>query len=282
MLDRFIDYLDRHRVTRLGQVTAGHFDRYRAERQGDQAPEDRVLRRVILKQLFKWARSRKLIADNPLADVRLDKPPLEPKEGPAWPGGPAPGGRRRAAPRASWPCWRSPGCGRANCSGSARRMSTWPAGGSTSGPGPGPRRRPGESRKVPIHPRLRAVLAALPGARGRGCSPPPRAGSTRRGGHHISTKRLNEQFTRLVGRLGLPVGRDAGFVIHCLRHFFETFTVNAGIPQRVIDAWLGHRSDKSMAAVYYRLRDEDSQAFMGKVPFGTGVPAAGRRSGGGR
>ena len=45
-------------------------------------------------------------------------------------------------------------------------------------------------------------------------------------------------------------------------------------PQRVIDAWLGHRSDRSMAAVYYRLRDEDSQSFMGKVPFGTGEPAA--------
>lgn len=63
-------------------------------------------------------------------------------------------------------------------------------------------------------------------------------------------------------------------MVHSLRHFFETFTVNAGVPQRVIDAWLGHRSDKSMAAVYYRLRDEDSQAFMAKIPFGAGEPAA--------
>lgn len=29
-----------------------------------------------------------------------------------------------------------------------------------------------------------------------------------------------------------------------------------------------------MAAVYYRLRDQDSQSFMLKVPFGTGEPAA--------
>lgn len=74
-------------------------------------------------------------------------------------------------------------------------------------------------------------------------------------------------FARLAGKLGLPVGREHGFVIHSLRHFFETFTVNVGIPQRVIDTWLGHRSDKSMAAVYYRLHDEESQAFMAKVPF---------------
>jgi len=90
----------------------------------------------------------------------------------------------------------------------------------------------------------------------------------------MSTKRLNEQFARLAEDLGLPTGREDGYVIHSLRHFFETFTVNAGTPQRAVDAWLGHRSDKSMAAVYYRLGDEDSQSFMGKVPFGTGGPAA--------
>jgi integrase len=78
----------------------------------------------------------------------------------------------------------------------------------------------------------------------------------------------------LVTRLEVPAGREAGFVIHSLRHFFETFTVNEGIPQRVIDTWLGHRSDKSMAAVYYKLSDTDSQSFMAKVPFGTGEPAA--------
>ena len=39
-------------------------------------------------------------------------------------------------------------------------------------------------------------------------------------------------------------------------------------------AWLGHRSDRSMASVYYRLSDEDSQHFMLKVPLGTGEPAA--------
>ena len=62
-------------------------------------------------------------------------------------------------------------------------------------------------------------------------------------------------------------------MIHSLRHFFETFTANAGTPQWAVDTWLGHRSDKSMAAVYYRLGDEDFQSF-GRGPFGTGEPAA--------
>jgi integrase/recombinase XerD len=68
----------------------------------------------------------------------------------------------------------------------------------------------------------------------------------------------------------MPAGKDGGLTLHSLRHFFETHTVNAGIPQRVIDRWLPHRSEKSMAAVYYRLRDEEFQAFMRKVPFGNG------------
>ena len=49
---------------------------------------------------------------------------------------------------------------------------------------------------------------------------------------------------------------------------------NAGIPQRVVDTWLGHQSDKSMGSVYYKLSDEDSQKFMLNVPLGTGKSAA--------
>jgi hypothetical protein len=41
-----------------------------------------------------------------------------------------------------------------------------------------------------------------------------------------------------------------------------------------VDAWLGHSSDKSMAANYYKLTDEESQRFMDEVAFGTGMPAA--------
>jgi integrase len=94
------------------------------------------------------------------------------------------------------------------------------------------------------------------------------------GGHQISTKRLNEDFLGLLRKVGLKAGRDAGFTIHSLRHAFETICVNAGTPQRAIDTWLGHRSDRSMASIYYRLTDEESQRFMRQVPFGLDEPAA--------
>ncbi len=91
----------------------------------------------------------------------------------------------------------------------------------------------------------------------------------------MNPKQLNEDFLTLVKDLKLPAGRkQGGFTLHSLRGFFETLCVNAGIPQRVIDTWLGHRSDQSMAAVYYKLSDNDSQEFIKNVPFGMGMPAA--------
>lgn len=130
-----------------------------------------------------------------------------------------------------------------------------------------------ESRKVPIHARLRAVLATLPKTSRPWLFTAAPSRKFPEGGNHINVKRLNEQFKRLAARLGMPVGRESGFVVHSLRHFFETFTVNAGIPQRAIDTWLGHRSDKSMAAHYYKLSDGESQSFMKKVPFSATAPA---------
>lgn len=274
VFDLFMAYLDRHRVTRLGQVTPVHFDRYRAERKETRHRKTIYCEGVIIKQLFKWARTRKLIADNPLADVRLDKPPLEPKEGPSLEQVNAILAAADEPLRSQLAVLAFTGM-RAGELQRLRPEDVDLAGGWVhirSRPGAETKTR--ESRKVPVHSRLRAALDGLLGARRPWLFTAAPSRKFPAGDHHISVKRLNEQFTRLAGRLGMPVGRDGGFVVHSLRHFFETFAVNAGIPQRVIDAWLGHRSDKSMAAVYYRLQDQDSLAFMGKVPFGTGEPAA--------
>lgn len=274
VFDLFVEYLERNKVTKLTQVTAAHFDRYRGERKKTKHPKTVYCEGVIIKQLFKWARSRKLIADNPLADIKLNKPTLEPKSGPSL----AQVNALLSAaeePRKSQLAVLALTGMRA---GELQRLRTEDV--DLAGGWVHIRSRPGAetktrtSRKVPIHPRLRAVLEGLPSGRREWLFTAEPSRKYPAGGHHMNVKRLNEQFTRLVKRLDMPAGREAGFVIHSLRHFFETFTVNEGIPQRVIDTWLGHRSDKSMAAVYYRLSDEDSLSWMGKVPFGTGAPAA--------
>lgn len=269
VLDLFMKFLARQRVLNIGQVTASHFDRFRSERKAIRHRKTVYSESVIVKQLLKWAKSRKLIAENPLADIRLDKPPLEPKLGPSLDQVNA---ILRAAdePLKSLLAVLSFTGMRAGELQRLRQQDVdlengWVhivsrRGGET---------KTRKSRKVPIHPRLRAVLEALPKSPGQWLFTAAPSKKYPDGDHHINVKRLNEQFTRLVAKLGMPVGREHGFVIHSIRHFFETHTVNVGTPQRVIDTWLGHSSDKSMAAVYYRLRDEESQSFMEKVSFGT-------------
>ena len=130
-----------------------------------------------------------------------------------------------------------------------------------------------KSRKVPIHPVLRPFLKRQPQPTGSCFFSAEPSAKYPCGGHWINPKKLNERFQGVASRLELPVGRDkGGYVIHSLRHFFERVCVNAGIPQRVIDTWLGHRSDKSMGSVYYSLSDMESQAFMTKVPFSNEFP----------
>jgi integrase len=78
---------------------------------------------------------------------------------------------------------------------------------------------------------------------------------------------LNEAFQSVAKRLGMPIGRESGYTLDALRRFFEAFCINSGVPQRAVDTWMGHRSDKSMAAAYYSRSDADSQTLMAKVPF---------------
>jgi integrase len=87
------------------------------------------------------------------------------------------------------------------------------------------------------------------------------------GGHRIRAKHVNEAFQKIACKLGMPTGREAGCTLHALRRFFETFCINAGVPQRAVNVWMGHRGNKSMGAIYYSLSDGESQAIMTRVPF---------------
>jgi integrase len=117
-----------------------------------------------------------------------------------------------------------------------------------------------------------SLVAAFGAARGR-CLFTASPSQDYPDGRPINRGASNRQFRRLVKRPGMPTGRADGFTLHSLRRFFECHTVNAGNPQRVVDDWLGHASDKSMASIYYRLRDEESQVYMRRVPFEDGPPA---------
>ncbi len=278
----FIEFLAAKHVTKLGQVTPGHFDAWRAGRRAERHAKTVYCEGVIVKQFFKWAKSRKLLADDPLAAIRLNKPRQESKRGPSL----AEVNAILAAAGEPLRTFLAALAFTGMRVGELQRLRVEDvdlAGGwvhIVSRTGAETKTR--ESRKVPIHPRLLAVLRAYPRPRSGWFFTAEVSDKHPTRGRPLSAKRINDRLARVLERLGLPAGRESGFVAHSLRHFFETFAVNAGVPQRAVDSWLGHSSDKSMAAVYYRLLDEDSRRFMDRVPFGDpavtatpGVPTVG-------
>ena len=132
-----------------------------------------------------------------------------------------------------------------------------------------------QSRRVPIHSALHEILQPL-----AECGDPKRPYffspiSSRPSAlkRPIYVRQLTIDFQRIAKSLKLPIGRaDEGLVLHSFRHFFETECVNAGVPQLMIDRWMGHTGGKSMASVYYAIRDKESQAFISRLPFGRLLP----------
>jgi integrase len=131
------------------------------------------------------------------------------------------------------------------------------------------------SRRVPIHPVLWDLLKLSGRRKGPLYFSAPPSPKYAEGGHRLSAKHANDTFQRIARELGMPVGREAGYTLHALRRFFETFCVNSRVPQRAVDVWMGHRSDRSMAAIYYSISDSESQAMMANVPFSLKPPASG-------
>jgi integrase len=132
----------------------------------------------------------------------------------------------------------------------------------------------GESRKVPIHPRLATFLKQLPKHRGEWFFTAQPSPKFPQGGHHLNMKHLNEDFQKLLKKLKLPVGKKSGgFTLHSLRSSFKTICIHARIPREVVDKWQGHASRRPAASdAYYRLEDSESQGFMLEVPFGEATP----------
>jgi integrase len=262
-------------VRRPSQVAALHIDQFRALRkQGHSSPKTMHNDGVMLKSFFRWCKQRKLIAESPMAEMTFHKPISEPKGGPSLAEidkilAAANEPRRTQLALLAFAGLRSGELQR------LERLDVDLAGGWIHVVSrPDAETKTGRSRKAPIHPRLRTFLEAVPKKPRTWFFEAQPSKKYPAGGHGINTKHLNEDFLAVLEKLALPTGRFGGYTIHSLRHSFETICVNGGIPQRVIDTWMGHWGDRSMASVYYKLADEESQKFMKMVPFGAGKPAA--------
>jgi integrase len=273
-LKTFAQFAREHAVTKLDEVRVPLIDKFRAIRKPTHSAKSMHNEAVMLNGLFRWCNSREMTACNPMAGMNFKRPPLVPRGGPSIEEinqilAAAPARLHIMLAVLAFTGMRSGELQRLTCN-DLDLDGNWlhivsREGGET---------KTGQSRKIPIHEQLRNLLATMP-KRGDGWLFTASASKKYPSGDHfISTKHLNEDFLAILKRVGLRHGRDGGFTIHSLRHSFKAICVNARVPERAVDIWMGHSTGNSVRAAYYLLSDEESQRFMSEVPFGTGQPAA--------
>jgi hypothetical protein len=107
-----------------------------------------------------------------------------------------------------------------------------------------------------------------------GLRPFQRLSLQRRFSHRPHHARRESQRDTLLDRADMRIdtmrGRQSEDLVTIPPRTAHRCGCHAGIPREVINAWQGHRPDRSVGSAYHKLSDAESQRFMKMVPFGTG------------
>jgi integrase len=264
------DFATRQEVRFLNQFTDRVFEDFRAHRKKTQKPKSMYTGLTIVKQFAKWASGggRDYLPSNPVARCKVMKPYVPPKFTPTLEQvnailDKATGDRKSQYALAAFSGIREEELMMLGPA-SVDRKGGWIQIAARDQWTPKTR----QARKIPIHVRLNEILEGKlpPTVPYYFCSAP--SPKYPNGDHFINGKHMNDDLQKLAKSLGIPVGRkNDGLVFHSLRHFFETRCVDSGVPQFVVDAWMGHAGGSSMGRVYYGLTDAKSQEYMKQVKF---------------
>jgi integrase len=276
VLRKFREFAGIHGVTALDGVDLQLFDKYRASTAEKLREKTRHTEAGILKQFLGWCTQRGLMGQNPLGSSRFRKPAPVPIGGPTL----EQIDQVLAKCSEEWfpviAVLAFTGMRVGDCRNLLAKDVDFAGNWIHVVSRKDAPTKSGKSRKVPIHPRLRAILEARSKPQGKWFFTAPASRQYPDGLHHINPKLANEYFQVVLQELEIQTGRkQGGFTLHSLRASCQTICINAGIPREVVDIWLDHVSHRPVAGdVYYKLTDEKSQEFMKKVPFGDGKPSA--------
>ncbi len=123
-------------------------------------------------------------------------------------------------------------------------------GGSTAG-----KTKTKRDRFVPIHPRVRPLLEALPRIRGERLVFPT-----------LTERQLLKRIKEVCKEIGLA--DPDSYKLHSFRHHFASMCANHQVAYKKALAWLGHRSS-DILDLYYHLNDAESQSAMASLAADT-------------
>jgi integrase len=98
---------------------------------------------------------------------------------------------------------------------------------------------------------MRDWFAKHPGGRLAICEKADEAVTRNSAHHHFSKVLANSKWSKLRG-------------FHVLRHSFASICAMRGVPQSIIDSWLGHQTEE-MRQRYRHLYPEQTQAAMANL-----------------
>ena len=269
-------HAQRQHVTEVGSVDLPLVDAYRTHRSNELSMRSMFNEAVILKTFLGWCADRGYTIVNPLGTQNYKRPKCEPR------GGPDLDQINQILAHASplrvpvFAMLAFTGMRAGECQHLRFEDVDFKGGWIHVVSREGAETKTGNSRKLPLHPRLRLILEGLPRTQRTWFFTALPSRRYPSGDHHLNMKHVNEDILKFYKKLGILAGKKSGgFTLHSLRSSFKTIVINAGVPREVVDHWQDHAGRRPTASdAYYKLSDTESQQFMQKVPFGTCGPAA--------
>jgi integrase len=116
-------------------------------------------------------------------------------------------------------------------------------------------------REVNIHPKLKAIMSDWFKVHPGGVYTIVLPGAKQNQPEALTLNQAQNRFHRVVAGSKWKVLKGW----HVLRHSFCSNCARRGVPDAIIDAWMGHRGDEAIKKRYRHLFPSDKQSFMEKL-----------------
>lgn len=252
------DFAESQDIYYLDQLDFRFVDAYRKFRKQQGAKPKTIHTEMgVIRRLVRFAKTRRLIAEDPLEGLRLSEPKTEPQ--PFW--------NHEEVDQILKSCSKLHRGLFAFLAETGMRIGelrwlTWDDVNLKLGlihirPKDDWTTKTGNVRSIPMSKRAREVLQELP-RHSRWVFTAKASSRYPQGDHQVSERRLLESLKRTLKKLKLK-GH-----LHTFRHSFISRAIVAGIPEAIIRSWVGHVDRKTLQH-YTHIADRESQAAMDRM-----------------